>query len=129
MEHATISVSTVIAIITCIISLSAGAYGILLKFSFQTYEKATEKRFTDLEKSSDEDEKELKKEVKDLTIANHNLEKVCIKLEGEVKHLSSSLFNVEKSLDKLITAITNPTRYSSTASTPKFSPETKKDER
>jgi hypothetical protein len=62
---------------------------VLLRIAFTTYEKATEKRFGDLEKAATNDEAELKSQVYDLREANHSLEKSQLKFEGELKLLSA----------------------------------------
>lgn len=86
----TVQVESVVTLIVAIISVAAGGYAVLLRFSFDTYEKATTRRFADLEKASEDDERELKKEVKDLTTKNHALEIKTTQLEGEVKLLNTN---------------------------------------
>lgn len=95
MEHATVSVSTAVSIIFALLAAASTIFSILVKFSFATYQKNVDDRhaaltteIATLKKASDEDEKELKKEVKALTEANHALDKVCIKLSGDVTLLT-----------------------------------------
>lgn len=103
MEHATVSLTTVLLIITSLLSIAASGYGIILRWGFTTYKESTDKRFKDLEDSAKDDENELKKEVKDLTNANHALEKQCIKLDGDVRVLSQAHDNSEKDIAKMVT--------------------------
>lgn len=146
MEHASISVATMITIIVGILSVAAGAYAVIIRLAFNTYEKATEKRFADLEKDQSADEAELKKQVHDLREANHLLEKSQIKLEGEVKLLNSNhdsakddiasikdtmitktefeprMMSMERMLTTILHAVerSGPGRYQSGGSAPNF---------
>lgn len=90
MEHATITLSTMISIVVGIISVAAGVYAVLVRIAFNTYEKSTEARFVNLEKDALANEAELKKQVYELREENHSLEKSQIKLEGEMRLLNSN---------------------------------------
>lgn len=103
MEHAQVSLATVLAIITSLLSIAAAGYGIVLRWAFTTYKEATDKRFKDLEDSAKDDEKELKKEVKDLTTANHALEKQCLKLDGDVRVLTQAHDSSERDIANMVT--------------------------
>lgn len=96
-----VALESVFTAIVAIISVFAGGYAVLLRFSFETYEKATQKRFADLEKDSEEDEKELKKEVKDLTTKNHALEIKTIELQGNVRLLETNHGRSNTELDSI----------------------------
>lgn len=90
MSDVSVSLPTLIAVVGGLLSFGAAGYAVLLRFSFDTYQKSTEKRFTDLENAAGEDERELKQQVDRLTHQNHELEKTTIRLEGDVKVLETS---------------------------------------
>jgi hypothetical protein len=111
-----VPISTVVTIIVGLLSGAVSVYVVLLKIAVGTYEQSTEKRFIDLERASDEDEKELKKEVKQLTEKNHELEKSQIALQGTVNLLESnhnrSTGEIENIRDHMITKTEFETRMS-----------------
>lgn len=142
MSDVSVSLPTLLAVVGGLLSFGATGYAVLLRFSFDTYQKGTDKRFADLEKAAGDDEKELKVQVDRLTHQNHELEKTTIRLNGDVellesKHAQSSadLGGRMERIETLMTEIlkelrSSPGRYG--GSTPRFpvtSIEPKKDER
>lgn len=101
MEHATITLATFIQIVIAILAVAASGYGILLRYSFNTYKESNERRFNDLEKASDEDEKDLEKEVKELTSANHAIEKNYLILSADFRVLDESHKNSKSHIENI----------------------------
>lgn len=98
MEHATIPLATVLTIFFGLISVAAGIYAILLRFSFDTFTKSQEKRFVDLEHGALEmeksfilAEKELRSEISALRERNHELDKKCLELGGNTNRATNDI--------------------------------------
>lgn len=101
MEHSTITVSTLFQVVIGILAVAASGYGVLLRFTFNTYKESNDRRFSELEKDSDEDEKELRKEVKDLTNANHALEKNYLSISADVRVLDAEHKNSKSHIENI----------------------------